>query len=295
VARVIEMMEADAGQPETLGQSYYARNDKYGEAVADMLDAAPKVHRMHLAQMLIWVDRGWTEDLRRRYFQLIAEGMAHSKGGYQYRDFWERTRAHAIEAAPRELREELAAIRAGASPEVDPATLPAPRGPGREWTTTAVLAEVDGGLSGRDFANGETMYAAAACIVCHRVDDTGGTVGPRLMGLGARFTLRDIVEALIEPDRAVSDQYRMVQIVKTDGTVVPGRVSFRESGTYHLMPDMLYPGRIVTVAAGEILRVQPIATSPMPARLLDRLNRDEVLDLIAYLVAEGDRDHPAFR
>ncbi len=295
VERIVDMMEADAGHPETLGTGYFARNDKYGKAVADMLDAAPMVHRMHLAQMLVWVDRGWTPDLRRRYFQLIADGMGHSKGGHQYRGFWQRTRDSALERVPRELRDEMASIEPGRDPVIDPSTLPEPRGPGREWTTAAVLAELESGLEGRDFDNGETMFAAAKCSVCHRVGDTGGTVGPRLIGLGARFTLRDVVEALSEPGKTVSDQYRMVQIQKTDGSVLIGRVSFQESGTYHLMPDMMEPGRTVTVRAHEVRRVTPLETSPMPSALLDRLNRDEVLDLIAYLVSEGDRDHPAFR
>ena len=293
--RIVGMMEADAGHPETLGKSYFARNDKYGKAVADMLDAAPMVHRMHLAQMLIWAREGWTRDLRTRYFQLIADGMGHSKGGHWYRDFWERTRKHALAAVPGNLRERMKAIRAGESPVIDPRKLPKARGPGREWTTEAVLAELKEGLKGRDFANGKRMFAAASCIVCHRVGGNGGTVGPRLMGLGGRFTLRDIVETIVEPGKAVSDQYRMVLIKKTDGDVVSGRVSFRESGTYHLMPDMMNPGRTVTVPAREIEIVKALATSPMPTRLLDPLNRDEVLNLIAYLVSDGDPDHSAFR
>ena len=189
----------------------------------------------------------------------------------------------------------MEAIRGGESPVIDPSKLPKAKGPGREWTLEAVLAELKDGLKGRNFENGRTMYAAASCIVCHRVRDEGGTVGPRLIGLGGRFTLRDIVEAVVDPGKAVSDQYRMVQIRKTDGSVVAGRVSFLESGTYHLMPDMMHPGRTVTVRAAEIDRVKPVETSPMPTRLLDPLSREELLDLMAYLASEGDPDHAVFR
>jgi putative heme-binding domain-containing protein len=295
VGRIVAMMEADAGQPETLGKSTYARNDKYGKAVADMLEAAPLVHRMHLAQMLIWARQGWTSELRTRYFQLIADGMAHSKGGYGYRDFWVRTRKHALEAVPAALRERMEAISAGDRVEIDRSKLPKARGPGREWTTEAVLAELKDGLKNRNYESGRTMYAAASCIVCHRVGREGGTVGPRLIGLGGRFTLRDIVEAVVEPGKAVSDQYRMVQIRKTDGSVIVGRVNFLESGTYHLMPDMMSPGQTVTVRPAEIDRVKTVESSPMPTRLLDPLSRDELLDLMAYLVSEGDPDHAVFQ
>jgi putative heme-binding domain-containing protein len=295
VGRALAMMEADAGHPETLGKETYARNDKYGKAVADMLEAAPMVHRMHLAQMLIWVKRGWTDDLRTRYFQLISDGMSYSKGGHGYREFWERIRKAALDAVPEGQRARFEAIRSAGRGTIDPKSLPKPKGPGREWTADALLAEIKDGLKGRDFANGKTMFAAASCVVCHRIRDDGGVVGPRLMGLGARFTLKDIVEAVVEPNKAVSDQYRMVQIRKADGSVVAGRVSFLEEGTYHLMPDMLSPGRTVTVRAAEIDQVKAVETSPMPTRLLDALGRDEVLDLMAYLLSEGDPEHPAFR
>jgi putative heme-binding domain-containing protein len=295
VPRMVAMMEADAGQAETLGKSTYARNDKYGKSVADMLEAAPRVQRMHLAQMLIWTKEGWTDDLRERYFRLIAEGASHSKGGYWYRDFWERTRKNALDAVPAELRGSLEAIRAEERVVVDPAKLPRAKGPGRAWTTDGVLAELKDGLKGRDFENGRTMFAAASCLVCHRVREPGGTVGPRLLGLGGRFTLRDIVEAVVEPNKSVSDQYRMARILKKDGAVVEGRVSFLEAGTWHLMPDMLHPGRIVTVRPHEVEAVKAMETSPMPTRLLDPLSRDEVLDLMAYLLSEGDPEHAAFR
>ena len=35
--------------------------------------------------------------------------------------------------------------------------------------------------------------------------------------------------------------------------------------------------------------------SLMPAGLLDRLTRDDVLDLMAYLATGGDANHPSFR
>jgi putative heme-binding domain-containing protein len=296
VERLVAMMEADAGHPETLGKSYYARNDKYGKVVAGMLEAAPMTHRMHLAQMLIWADRGWTDELRRRYFQLIADGLELSEGGLSYEKFWERTREHALRAVPRDLRGRMEAIRSKAGrARIDPSTLPKARGPGRAWTAGGILAEVGEGLAGRDFENGRRMYAAASCVVCHRLREEGGTVGPRLMGLGARFALRDMVEAIVEPSKVISDQYRMVQIRRKNGDVVAGRVSFREAGTYHLLPDMLRSGETLSVRAGEIDAVRTLETSPMPTRLLDALNREEVLDLIAYLVSDGDPDHAVFR
>jgi hypothetical protein len=35
--------------------------------------------------------------------------------------------------------------------------------------------------------------------------------------------------------------------------------------------------------------------SPMPTNLLDPLTREEILDLLAYLISGGDRRHEVFR
>ena len=45
----------------------------------------------------------------------------------------------------------------------------------------------------------------------------------------------------------------------------------------------------------EIVERKKSPTSIMPKGLLDKLTREEILDLIAYVVAKGDQDHPLFQ
>ena len=40
--------------------------------------------------------------------------------------------------------------------------------------------------------------------------------------------------------------------------------------------------------------IKPSAVSMMPEGLLDTLKEDEVLDLLAYLLSRGDRNHAMF-
>ena len=47
-----------------LGGVYFVRNEKYGKAVRDMLQPAPRMDRMHDAQMLLWMDEGRTQSQR---------------------------------------------------------------------------------------------------------------------------------------------------------------------------------------------------------------------------------------
>jgi hypothetical protein len=41
--------------------------------------------------------------------------------------------------------------------------------------------------------------------------------------------------------------------------------------------------------------IEPSKISPMPPGLLNLMREDEVMDLLAYILSGGDRNHPAFK
>ena len=45
----------------------------------------------------------------------------------------------------------------------------------------------------------------------------------------------------------------------------------------------------------EIIERRKSPTSVMPKGLLDKLTREEILDLFAYVIARGDPRHPVFQ
>jgi putative heme-binding domain-containing protein len=289
----LDAMAADTGEKPAVTTDYFARNPKYGQAVRDMLEAAPLLERMHHAQMLLWLVEQFDAPQRQRYFALIGDAMNHSKGGHLYQQFWERIRDAALARVPEAERAPLAEL--AATPVEEEGELPVPRGPGRDWTV-AELAEVSRTrLHARDFTNGRRMYAAASCRACHRLGGEGGVAGPSLAGLGDRFTLRDVLEAVVEPSRAVSDQYRLVVLETKDGETLSGRVSSRDATFIRLAPDLLRPSQTVTLANESIVSESQLDVSTMPPGLLNALNEDEVLDLLAYLLSNGDPEHPLFR
>src|SRR5690606_26550630 len=114
----------------------------------------------------------------------------------------------------------LAEVLAEAPPPSDFAALPQPKGPGKEWTIDELLPLVEKELSGRDFQNGKDMFAAARCFACHRFAGQGGAAAPDLTGVRGRFSNRDLLESIIEPSKAVSDQYEATVFVLRSGDVV---------------------------------------------------------------------------
>ena len=99
-----------------------------------------------------------------------------------------------------------------------------PKGPGAAYTVDQVLALAAGGLKGRSYEQGKAMFASTLCSACHHFNGEGGNVGPDLTGSGSRYTLRDLMENILDPSKVISDQYGSEQIQKKDGSLVIGRV-----------------------------------------------------------------------
>ncbi len=140
----------------------------------------------------------------------------------------------------------------------------------------------------RDLDRGRRLYGIAACAVCHRFGNEGGGVGPDLTAVAGRFNVRDLLEAIVEPSKVISDQYGAVSIAKKDGRVVTGRVGNLSGNSLNVIEDMFDPGRSTNVRREDIEEIQPSKVSPMPAGLLNSLTEDEILDLVAYLLARGE-------
>ena len=62
-----------------------------------------------------------------------------------------------------------------------------------------------------------------------------------------------------------------------------------------LIENPLAKAEARTIKKSEIASRQKSPVSMMPKGLLDKLSREEVLDLIAYIAAHGDRNHPLFQ
>ena len=278
---LLRRMAADTGDRPLLGSGNFVRNPKYGAAVSDMLQSAPRIERMHCALTLLWLAEGWTKELRRRYFALIADAVANSRGGHQYREFWGRIRESALKQVPEDQRAEFEAIKVPVLAAAE--GLPVAKGPGRDWTLDQALAVVGRGPNGRNPRRGRDMFAAAGCALCHQINGQGGAVGPDLSTLGQRFTVRDILEATIYPSKAIPDQYQVVTLELADGRTLSGRIVSRDEQITRIATDLMRPTESTSVTNGAIRKsiAQPVST--MPSELLNALNEDELLDLVAYL------------
>ncbi|HZJ13871.1 MAG TPA: c-type cytochrome, partial [Chthoniobacteraceae bacterium] len=281
---LLDLMAADTGVRPQLGSGYFVRNPKYGTAVRDMLESAPLSDRMHYAQTLLWLESGWTNEQRRRYFVLIANAVKNSKGGHQYRDFWNRIREVALKQLPESQRASFESIQMDAAPLLAEG-LPSPVGPGRTWTLEEALKVAERVSDSRNLDNGRKMYSAAGCGICHRFNGEGGAIGPDLSSLGQRFTVRDILDATINPSKAISDQYQVTTLELADSKSLSGRIVSRDAKHTRIATNLMRPTESIEVDNASVRRVRPEPVSTMPSGLLNALNENELLDLLAYLVS----------
>jgi putative heme-binding domain-containing protein len=140
---------------------------------------------------------------------------------------------------------------------------------------------------GRDFKSGKAAFNDAQCIACHKFGNEGGSVGPELTGVNSKYSRRDILESLIEPSKVVSDQFQNSIIVKKDGDDVSGRITDENAERVIVLPNMLAPEVTVEIPTADIAKREISKISPMPTGLLNNLDQEEILDLLAYLEASG--------
>ena len=260
-----------------------------------LLEKAPtQEEQIEYARALRALKTGWTTDLRKSYLSWFLKAAGY-KGGNSFRGFMKNIKDDAVKTMSDSEKlefKELLEAKADASATVAKV---APRPHIKDWTMPELEALLSTGLRKRDFDKGRTLFAAAACFSCHRFNNEGGGAGPELTGLAGRFTNHDLLESIVYPNKVISDQYAAIIVATTDGKVVTGRVMNLHGDGFTLNTNMLDPNQLVTIDRNKIEEIKPSPTSMMPEKLLDTLNREEVLDLMAYLLSRGDRENPMFR
>src|SRR5262249_8584736 len=115
-----------------------------------------------------------------------------------------------------------------------------------------------------------------------------------LSGVGHRLTPHDLLESILLPSKVIVEGYATTEIETSAGELVAGRVE-REDEQVIVLRALSAGDPPVTLRKGDIRRRALSKVSNMPAGIVNTLHEKEVLDLLAYLMADGDSDHSAFR
>ena len=252
--------------------------------LALMDEAKSQEEQIHYALVLRWA-HGWTPQQRERYFRWFHEKGARLSGGNSLAGFIRKIHT---EAAGRVPDSEKAALAKWLAPLTSPAAEAVkPRAFVKAWTLADLEKDLDA-LKDRkpDLARGRELYAAAQCSRCHLFKDAGGNVGPDLSAVAQRFQRRDILEAIVDPNKVVSDQYALttLTVIKFGGgeEQVTGLLQEETSGTIRILTDP-FAGTSREFYHNVVKKKEKAAVSLMPPALLNTLTAEEVADLLAFL------------
>jgi putative heme-binding domain-containing protein len=294
VSKTVQLLTTAKDDNNEIGEAkVMARNTEYAKASVDAQSSRPNRQQIAYGYALRTATQGWSPELRRQYFRWFNTARKF-QGGHSLRGFIENIRKDALKLVPDDMRKELE----GVSEELNApslADLPKPKGPGRLWSIDDVVALTKDGLKGRSYENGHRTFQAVLCSSCHRYGSEFGGVGPDITGAGNRYSMRDLLENIVDPSKVISDQYESTLIEKVDGSSIVGRVVKEEGDKISVAENPLQPNQLTTLSQSDVKTRNKYPISAMPPGLLNSLNKDEVLDLVAFLLSGGNKEDKVFK
>jgi putative heme-binding domain-containing protein len=132
-----------------------------------------------------------------------------------------------------------------------------------------------------DANRGKALFAGkAGCLTCHRVAGNGRRTGPDLTAIGNLRSAGVLERSLLEPTETMLPFNRSVRAVTRDGRIINGRRLNEDTYTVQLIDDQ---ERLLSLDKGDLREYTVLKTSAMSS-YRDKLSRQELADLLAYLV-----------
>ncbi|MEM6806542.1 MAG: c-type cytochrome, partial [Bacteroidota bacterium] len=208
VGKAISLMEkhtqAKTNGHEMLITEVTNRSEQYGPKIQAIVEKMPPSEAIFYGTLLSHAKKGWTKPLREKYFQWFYDVFG-AEGGLSFKATMEHVRKKAMEKIPQEERAYYEQLSGVYSPTAAMANLPQPQGPGKNyinadfWRLGGKIRSYEG-----DISDGKRMFEAAYCAACHRMNGEGGINGPDLSQLHTRFSMGEIVNAIISPHEEIS-------------------------------------------------------------------------------------------
>jgi len=179
----------------------------------------------------------------------------------------------------------------------DPAAKAAAAAASKEWTIDELLPAVKDLGVGHDWNQGRELFRKAACGVCHAFasESEGTGLAPDLTGVASTFAREFILQSILDPSATINGRFTHTRFTLKNGDVVTGSVIDQVDKKIVVAPVMMNPQVTVDVAVADVKSEEPSPVSPMPAGLLTGFTKAQVIELMAFLDAGGDRNAPVYR
>jgi putative membrane-bound dehydrogenase-like protein len=130
-----------------------------------------------------------------------------------------------------------------------------------------------------DISHGRLVFSRT-CASCHRLFDQGEAIGPELTG-SQRANLDYILENLLDPNAIVPFDYRVTILETKDGRFLTGIIKQENNLTLTVQTQ----NDAVVIPKKDIESRNLSSLSLMPEGQLDKMDNEELRDLVAYLAS----------
>jgi putative heme-binding domain-containing protein len=167
--------------------------------------------------------------------------------------------------------------------------------PRKEWKFDDLASSVEPFDHNRSFSNGKQLFTVANCVACHKLNGVGNEIGPDLAKLDPKLKPTDILRDVLEPSFKINEKFTSAIVETQDGKVITGLVLEETPEMIKLVENPLLKSQPLMLKKSEIAERKKSPTSIMPQALMDKFTREEILDLIAYVVAGGNPQNAIYQ
>lgn len=108
------------------------------------------------------------------------------------------------------------------------------------------------------------------------------------------YRIRDILVAICEPSASISEQYVASLVKLKDDDTLNGRLIFRNDQKVGVATSPFDMNQVTKAPADQVQDIAHSQVYLMPTETISGLNRDELMDLVAFLLSGGDSQHKVF-
>ncbi|MBU62673.1 MAG: hypothetical protein CMI26_09240, partial [Opitutae bacterium] len=228
--------------------------------------------------------------LREIYFGKLGEATGYVGDSRGLPTSLKRISKDALATLPESGRKKYQVLAAG-QVEIPPMPDLSDRKFVQNWKTADFTADLGFKASAKTLASGRQAFGVALCNRCHRFQGSGYALGPDLTGVARRFGRTDLLRAILLPSESIAQNYRTDVLDLSDGRNLSGQIiPTLDYRAPHLLlaENPLNPDQALKIPKVEVVKRKRSDFSIMPAGLLNNLNKQEILDLIAYLESSGN-------
>ena len=146
-------------------------------------------------------------------------------------------------------------------------------------------------ISGGNAERGREIFFArtdVSCRRCHKIDGSGGDVGPNLSRIGLDKNREYLLESIVDPNKQIAKGYETAVIATSDGKVYAGIVKGDDNEKLTLQQA---DGQIITIDSSTI-EDRANGKSGMPEDIVKKLTKFEIRDVVEYLSSLKDAGKP---